>query len=167
MGVTGRNVGNCFVAGIDRLLPGQKVDPDFYTHYLTEVERISAVRKGRRNPHFLRLYDELQDQVGGEPFLYARLTSAEQLHAAALDADLNGYELVLDMDFAKDVVHSLGLHVIDKRRAHYRLSSTHTPPALRGVVTLDYVYPFLAQPPDPPSDVFPFNDANVAYVPQV
>ncbi len=165
LGVTGRHTSTCYPAAIDKLLPGQRIDPEYYAYYHKHMSFISDQPDAKQLGLFHNLYTELQQQINADRPLFLRVTTAQELRAVVRSAVRSEMKVVLDIDSTKETVHSLGLHAINARYGHYFLTSNHTPFPLQGVVTLGYVFPFLAQPEEPVHENFMFNNANVTLIP--
>ncbi len=122
------------------------------------------LQKRQRNPFLKHLYEGLKDQINADELIFKRVRIAEELRDVVRDALREDYKIVLDLAETPDVVHSVGLETVDRRRGHYSLTSTHVQHHLRGVVTLGYVFPYLEQSSEPPRILYPFNDTNLTLI---
>lgn len=164
LGVTGKDTSTCFPASIDKLLPNCRVSPEYYRHYETVMRKFDSLPSRQKNPELKKLYGELQDCLDSDELQFERVSVLDELRDVVRYALKEKLGVVIDIDFGEDA-HSLGLEVVNRKLGHFVLQSTHVPHALRGVVTLGYIFPNIAQPDEPHRVRYPFNDANVTLVP--
>jgi hypothetical protein len=163
-GVTGRQTETCFPASIDKLLPGHRVDPEVYVAYAALMARFTALSESRRREAIHKMYYQLSDHLGIIDFEYRRARSIDALKEVVHSSLKNGYQVILHVDGDEISNHAVGLEAINRRRGQFHLVSNRVPPGLRGVITLDEIFPRLdeggARVP-----YYPFVGSNVTLVP--
>ncbi len=165
LGVTGFDKPTCFPSAIDKLLPGQRIEPDLYRDYGRLMRRYSRIPERQRNPALKKMYALIAEQIDAEELLYRRVRTAEEFKDVVHDSHRAGMEVIIEEKRSKEESHAMGLEIVDRRRGHYRLASNNIPVSLRGVITLDYLFPELIQPDEPPRVMYPWNDTNLTLIP--
>lgn len=163
LGVTGSKTNTCFPASIDKILAHCRVSPDYYWHYEQTMREYNNIAPRQKNPILNNLYNELADCLQADELIFKRIEVVEELREVVRYALKEKLGIIIDTTFGEDA-HSLGLEVVDRKLGHFVLNSTHVPHALRGVVTLGYVFPHIAQPNEPYRLRYPFNNANVTLI---
>lgn len=163
LGVTGKNTSTCFPASIDKIIPHIKVEPDYYLHYEQVMKKYDKLQPRQQNPTLKLLYSELADCIDADELIFKRVECLDELRDLVRLALKEKMGFIIDTTLGNDA-HSLGLEVVNRKLGHFVLNSTHVPHELRGVVTLGYLFPHIAQPKEPHRVRYPFADANVTLI---
>ncbi len=175
-GVTGRWTGTCFPASLEQISPRNSLEPDTYVRYtevLDYIETLQGQEKRQANPFYKILYEELIEELGStyDQVVFARLKSPCSFRSGVRRLLQEGCRVTVDLmsegciaKVGDAVVHSVGLRAVEGTDA-VSLVSTWVPPELRGQISLDELFPHVAQINEPTRTRYAFNDCNVFAMP--
>lgn len=163
LGVTGKNTSTCFPASVDKIFSHLRIDPDYYSHYDNVMKNYEKLPSRKQNPTLKHLYEDMQNCIGSDELIFIRINYLDELREIVRTAMKEKLGIIVDTTIGEDA-HSLGLEVVNRKLGHFVLNSTHVPHDLRGVVTLGYIFPHIAQPKEPHRVKYPFTDANVTLI---
>jgi hypothetical protein len=176
LGVTGANTPTCFPSALEQVARHGSFDPDayeYYTQYINEIDELTGQGKRKMNPWFKEVCDALAANLMGftfEDFWFYRAHTAEDFTDTVRTTLDEGYGVVIDLAWEADpafdgeIMHSVGLHAI-KGTPDFLLRSNWVPVHLQGPISLEALFPHIAQSKYPPRETYPFNDTNITALP--
>ncbi|MBI3624243.1 hypothetical protein HY218_01275 [Candidatus Saccharibacteria bacterium] len=156
LGVTGRNTSTCLAAVFEILSPEGRLQPKTYRTYERYIgleRKLQGQARRLSNPMMKEMYrmvvDELEDR-SFDDLDFRDVRSERDFLRQVTKSVLDDCRVILDLGEKGDKeTHAVGILPSDTGIDRYRLTSTWVPYCLRGLVTLEQVYPFLAHSPDP------------------
>lgn len=173
LGVTGQYTDTCYLAALEQVSPGNRLQPDTYVVYqrfLKKWNSLSGQDTRKANPMFKTMLERIAWELGELTFddiEFERPQTYGQLRNIVGKLIRRDYRVAVDLridGYPKDYAHPVGLIPTGDGET-YKLVSNWVPKCLHGYVTLREVYEHLDMQPEEYRQRYPFNDTNLTALP--
>lgn len=175
-GVTGSQLPTCYPSALERVSPSFSLSPDIYQTYASFMNWYregDPVVSRILNPCYKEMITQIAWELGGltcDEVEFYSVDTFREFSQTVKQLVKRECSVVIDVNESSgrndESVHSLGL-LPSENPNYFKLVSNHTPGRLRGFVTLEMIYDELAFPPESPTTLYPFAEANITALPPV